>query len=349
MGFIDIEELLGPISPSEPAGPNLEYDPEFLALEQSAAGTPEQQIGSHVSPAEPPDHKLVLKQATELLGRTKDLRVIVFATRALLNLEGIAGLQEGLGLLHGVLAQYWAHVHPELDAEDDNDPTMRLSAMSGLVAPEFLMEVRNVPLLRSRTFGNIGLRHLLATGSEDGGSGVDVASVEAAFREVPAAELEQLTGQLELCLERWAAAEAVFEANGVSGMDWSALRRVLRQAKGAVEKRIPSDEQPSGAALSDESASSQWLESASPAEARPASAANAVGSRGLAIQSRADVVRCLDLICGYYAQHEPSSPLPLLLERCKRLVDMTFLDIVRDLAPDGVSQVETLAGKVADE
>jgi type VI secretion system protein ImpA len=65
-----------------------------------------------------------------------------------------------------------------------------------------------------------------------------------------------------------------------------------------------------------------------------------VGSIG----SRADVVRVLDSLCSYYAQNEPSSPIPLLLRRAQRLVPMTFLDILRDLAPGGVGEAEKIRG-----
>ena len=62
------------------------------------------------------------------------------------------------------------------------------------------------------------------------------------------------------------------------------------------------------------------------------------------ITSRADVVRTIDLICDYYARNEPSSPVPILLRRAKRLVDKGFMDIVRDLTPGGVTEAETFAG-----
>jgi len=64
-----------------------------------------------------------------------------------------------------------------------------------------------------------------------------------------------------------------------------------------------------------------------------------------AVSSREDVVRLLDRMCDYFERHEPSSPIPLLLKRCKRLVSANFLDIVRDVAPDAVSQVENLRGR----
>jgi type VI secretion system protein ImpA len=62
------------------------------------------------------------------------------------------------------------------------------------------------------------------------------------------------------------------------------------------------------------------------------------------IRSRADVVRTLDALCDYYARNEPSSPVPMLLTRAKRLVDKGFMEIMRDLAPAGVSEAELIAG-----
>ena len=55
-------------------------------------------------------------------------------------------------------------------------------------------------------------------------------------------------------------------------------------------------------------------------------------------------MRALELICEYYANNEPSSPVPLLARRAKRLVTMDFMEILQDLAPEGVSQVEIIKG-----
>jgi type VI secretion system protein ImpA len=67
---------------------------------------------------------------------------------------------------------------------------------------------------------------------------------------------------------------------------------------------------------------------------------NAVSTSQL--QSREDVVRCLDLICQYYTLREPSSPVPLLLQHARNLVTMDFREIVQDLAPEGQSYFEFL-------
>jgi type VI secretion system protein ImpA len=52
----------------------------------------------------------------------------------------------------------------------------------------------------------------------------------------------------------------------------------------------------------------------------------------------------LDKICDYYERYEPSSPLPMLLKRAKRLATKSFLDILEDLTPDGVSQARIIGG-----
>ncbi|MEO6269941.1 MAG: type VI secretion system protein TssA, partial [Lautropia sp.] len=62
------------------------------------------------------------------------------------------------------------------------------------------------------------------------------------------------------------------------------------------------------------------------------------------IRSREDAVRELDRICAYLERHEPANPAPLLIRRAQRLVQMNFLDILRDLAPEGMSSIEKIAG-----
>ena len=62
------------------------------------------------------------------------------------------------------------------------------------------------------------------------------------------------------------------------------------------------------------------------------------------INSREDVIRALDKICEYFSRHEPSSPVPLLAKRAKRLVSKSFLEILRDMAPGGIHEAESIRG-----
>lgn len=62
------------------------------------------------------------------------------------------------------------------------------------------------------------------------------------------------------------------------------------------------------------------------------------------LSSRQDVERCLDLICSYYEEFEPSSPIPILIKRSQKLVNLSFLDIVKDIFPDALDHVHKLGG-----
>ena len=137
MAVMDLGTLLAPISDTAPSGPNLEYDPAFAALVRAAEGRPEQEMGGVITPAEPPEWGAVLEKGLELLGRTKDLRVAVHVSRALLHRRGLAGFVEGLALIRGLVENQWASVHPELDPDDNNDATMRVTALRSaqIVAP----------------------------------------------------------------------------------------------------------------------------------------------------------------------------------------------------------------------
>lgn len=70
----------------------------------------------------------------------------------------------------------------------------------------------------------------------------------------------------------------------------------------------------------------------------------AAAPRCTQIASAQDVIDALDRICTYYALHEPSSPLPVLLQRARRLVGKSFIEIVEDVAPDGAGQFRHLGG-----
>ncbi len=62
------------------------------------------------------------------------------------------------------------------------------------------------------------------------------------------------------------------------------------------------------------------------------------------VRTRDDVVTALDLVLDYYSRNEPSSPVPLLVGRAKRLVAMSFLDAIKELAPGGLKELQAVAG-----
>jgi type VI secretion system protein ImpA len=67
------------------------------------------------------------------------------------------------------------------------------------------------------------------------------------------------------------------------------------------------------------------------------------------IGGRADVVRRIDELCNYYSANEPSSPVPILLRRARGLVGKGFEEILQDLAPGGVTEMQAFVGSRSDE
>jgi type VI secretion system protein ImpA len=66
------------------------------------------------------------------------------------------------------------------------------------------------------------------------------------------------------------------------------------------------------------------------------------------VNSRADVERSLDQIIDFYERTEPSSPIPHLARRMRRMVPMDFLELMAEIAPSGMKEFRTVAG-VDDE
>jgi type VI secretion system protein ImpA len=339
MALLPIDSLLEPVSGPSPCGRDMEYEPAFLELQELARGKPEQAMGDKVKPAQEPAWPKVRDAAQALFGSTKDLRVAGMLHLALLKTAGIAGLESGLRLMSAMLDRYWDQVYPLLDAEDNNDSTMRVnSLMAGLVNDDVLATLRLAPLVESRQFGRHSLRtYRIATG---------VLSAEASETE-PKPEMNRIEAAFsDVSIE---SLKAVAELLTAAGGHLNAIQHVLLDKGGG----IPEDLKPLTVdlrdmkTLIDAQLSRRGVESGTPGSANGVeSGQGAGGGEGPSgqVRNRADVVTTLDRICEYYARAEPSSPVPLLLKRAKRLVNKDFMEIVRDLTPGGVSEAEVIGG-----
>lgn len=334
--------LLAAISATSPCGEDLEYDAEFLHLERAAQGQPERSMGDSILPAEPPDWRSVQQQSLDLLARSKDLRITHFLLQSTLALEGLPGLATSLDLINGLLRDYWAELHPRLDADDDNDPTVRINALAGLAADSTIGLLREAILTRSRTFGPVSVRAALNAAGLQHFSGESLGSdhLAGALQDSDPEHLEAIRHALSSARS---AAESIEkqvseQVGSASGVDLSALKQPLRLALQVLGQHAPqTSESPV-----DEPAEAPTNEAGN---APVAPAATRISGE---INSREDVLRSLDRLLAYYSRHEPSSPLPVLLNRAKNLVNADFAAIVRNLIPDGMSQFENLRGPESD-
>lgn len=334
---------LEPIEENAPCGPDLEYDPDFLKMETAASGTQDHAIGDSVIKGEAPDWKGALRLARELLKRTYDLRVAVIHAQALIAIEGYPGFAQGVSLILQLLNSFWDTLHPELDPAEGNDPIMRANVLSALNDRRTtIAQIRNANLIESRIFGNWSLNQIgMARGEVEVPAGMDrpdIAAFDAAIREADKEGLIATINAVETAITAVEQIRDFFSQHG--GLVVDDLRRELKQALHYLSPALDSDDHEKDASDEDDEEEDEG------SNAKSGGKKEAFSGK---ITNRTDVLRALDEICAYYKRSEPSSPVPLLLGRARRLVDLDFYSIIKDLAPDGESQVLNISGRPPDE
>jgi len=336
MSSIDLEALLAPISDESPSGADLEYDPAFGELERTAQGKPEQVMGDDVIEAEDPDWRAVRDQAAALLAQTKDLRVAVHLTQSAMKLEELNGLADGLELIRGLVENFWDDLHPQLDAEDNNDPMMRVNSLLGLSDRNgFLARLLGIPLVKSRAAGIFSLRDVkIAKGELSPTAGaesapVDQSLIDAAFMDADLDEIQGSADAVERAIAALTAVEVFFveKVGAVDSPDFGELPADLKAMKAVYDDALV-------------------RRGIGVAEAETAEEGGQPGAAPISgeISNRTDAIRMLDKICDFFEKTEPSSPVPMLLRRAKRLVSKDFLEILRELTPDAVAQAKAIGG-----
>lgn len=343
---MDLDALLQNFGEDTPSGEDLEYDPEFTELEIAAQFGEERQAGDQILAAEEPDYKEVSAKALAILQRSHDLRAAIYLAEARLRLGGLPDFADATTYIRRCLEDHWDSCHPQLDAEDDNDPTMRVNAVLALADKDRVLRgLRRAPLTASRTFGAFSLRDIAvaegeATPGADMERAPDAGTVSAAFQDTDEDMLRAVAHAARTALEDVKAINARFDAETPGqGPELDPLIKVLRQ----IDKRLTSVLGEPEAATDDDGATADEAPPDDGGRAAPA-AAPAMAAGGGAINSPNDVRNAIDRIIAYYERNEPSSPVPVLLQRAKKMVGADFLEIVRDMAPGGIDNVHLIAG-----
>jgi type VI secretion system protein ImpA len=247
MSQIDVDALLRAVDADAPCGPNLEYDPLFVALDQAVLGKPEVQYGATISAAVPPDWKIVRRMAADLLARSRDLRLAVHLLRASLALDGVNGFADGMRLIERLLDEQWQNVHPELDADDDMDPMLRLNSLAILAdRATVLKEVKESPLVLLPGLGPFSLRTLEVTNGElapaHGEAKIALASIELALADMDAATLGAAADALQRSFDSVRNIEVLLvrEVGSAQALNLDALTRSLKRGAEFLASQLAS-------------------------------------------------------------------------------------------------------------
>ncbi|WP_176061386.1 type VI secretion system protein TssA [Paraburkholderia sp. BCC1876] len=374
---------VSPISFEHPCGADLEYDAEFIALQQVATGRREQQFGDTLIPAVAPDWRQVAALAIALLDRSIDLRLFALLTLAWTAIDGLEGYAKGISLAADALDQFWEPIHPQLQAAGEFDPLPRLNALAAFTDREALGHAARSATLLHWRLGPLSLRDAAAILEGRPASAANMGSssnadLQAELRSVlhGAPEEVAVARQVLHAIER-ISAHISMNLDYAWGSDSSAVEHPLTVVLQAAQKpgsanlssitdhpefqRGPNTRTEHGEEthwrresvqeerFTQPSVKTGQVQQFDPASASP-SARHVAGvlepsSSPIALGSRQDAMLALESVCRYLERTEPGHPAPLLVRRAQRLMHMNFREIVRDMLPGALPQIEALAGE----
>lgn len=345
---IDTLALPQPLPGDNPCGPNLEYDPGFQAMEAAVDVVDV-------------DWREVRSMAEDLCVKTKDLRIGAQLARAVLATDGLVEFAGMVDVIREWQGLYWSDLHPELEDPAEGLPQPRISALSVLTTKDPNPEKQNnsTPrLLRSAALvsgklGSVSLRdYELANKASDeapdsdDGSEADagsksaapgLSSIAALFSEESAVGssraayaavlslMDSFTGISQICTEHFGYSE---------GLNTDDITKTLIEMKAVLERFgdvVPVSE-------NDSENADEIAESAS---------ARQGGVPG-EINTREDAIQALDRVCSYFEKSEPSSPVPFMLRRAKKLISKSFLEVLQELTPEAVDSAQHIIGSDQD-
>ncbi|SEK22281.1 type VI secretion system protein ImpA [Roseateles sp. YR242] len=356
MDALDVTAWLAPLDDSSPCGPDLSFTPGFLALQRSLAGRPESQFAA----GEPPSWPEVLQQSAALMAQSRDLRVALAWSRASIRLQGLSALPVALELISEWLHRFWDELHPRPEVDPDApdatpDPYARLGLLSTMDQPAGLLgDLRDASLWRDRPLAALRIGDIEKALNEtplpadDSAPAPSISLIQGLWNEcsperqddVRAAVLRALTaiGRIHAALSLHVESVALRQTDALEGaFETPRLMRLLTQLQSALADPLREGTEVSAAAMPPAQGPAAQTTLAAPAAFHIA-----------ALNSRADVIRALQAVRRYLEQTEPSHPAQWLLLRAERLMDKTFLELIRELAPEAAESVARTLGLSTD-
>jgi type VI secretion system protein ImpA len=325
-------ELLQPIAADRPCGDDLE-DTTLLASFDTF------RLFGQSAPHDPvPEWTAIRSKAAEALCRSKDLRLLAHLGCALLRTDGLPAFADTLTIASRWLDTYWRETYPRID----EDAIFRRNALNCFADPIAVVDgVRRAPLVTSPQHGTYSLRDIeLAAGllPGDGKAPPEQARVDAAFAAAPREELARLQDSVARSITALAGIDARMRDDG--GVNATPSFAPLASQLAKIDRLLRKHLVP-GAAPGDGG------EPLAGEDSGPRDAASAPAPGG-AIRSRQEAIRALDAVADYFRRQEPSSPIPMLVERAKRLVGKDIFEVLADIAPSAVSQARAAGGLKED-
>jgi type VI secretion system protein ImpA len=320
--------LIEPILADHPCGVDLE-DTQLLASFDAY-----RVFGQSAPLSEETDWREIRDRSLEAIGTSKDFRLLAHLSSALLRADGFAAFVDTLKLASHWLTTWPAEVFPRVD----EDAILRRNALNGFADRMAIIDgLRRAPLIIHRQLGPLSIRDIeFATNQiapvEGESASIDAGQLLAHLGATEVEDLNALSTLLRDAIQSLGSIEETMRsAGGVQAApDFANLKAPLTRTHKLVADHLGT-RVPASVGASD-------------ATSETASAGGGVSVAVGAIRSREDATRALDAVAAFFRTNEPSSPIPLLIERAKRLVAKDFLAVLEELAPDALEQAKAASG-----
>ena len=349
MASLDLQKLIAPVSEEESCGPDLDLagDSEYMNFVAGAEGRlpssyfdGRDELGAVGRPFQfsKTDLEGVFSAAAPLLGKTRDLRLLLLLSKFALLGRQFDDFSTLIQAAAALLNDRWDEVHPRAE---DGEFQARMVAVELIdVQPTVIMPLQFLPLIEHRRFGMVTYRgYLIATGGaapRENEEVTDQATVDRLIREVELPELIARRDQFIVLQTALAAIGQTWSDKDGSGGTVSLNKivelvgKIVAFLDSAVTLRDPS------AAL----AGDQTGDGA--AEGEGAEGASASGWR---VTSQAEAGAALTAVASYLSKNEPSSPTLPLVRQANLLLGKSFIDVMRTLVPTYFEQAAIEIGR----
>ena len=331
---LPLDQYLLPVSTHPPCGEN-EYDYRDLGgilsatLESIIGDFDGGMVSGEKAPQGTGDWSGLLAEVGAYLGRTKHLGLARFALIADLHLSGLAGFADGILLFNQLLARYWDDVHPRIE---DGDAGERLESITLIEDPLVLKGIGELVVAKGKRAGIYTLNQVIASkaGGEPSSTLVE-ASINETLSDDPEFFDRLISQSREVRQQLGFLKDTIQEHLGSQPVTFRAVEERLSQLEAFISQTAVG----SGTIPMENSDATGAVIVAPPAE-------SASGE----IRNRADVCRLLEQIIRFYRKTEPTSPVPHLISRVKKVVNMDFMEIVEEFRLSGNPAIQDVFGQL---
>lgn len=340
----ELSDWLKPIDEASRCGEDLEYENEFLALLEGIkppAIDYDPAAKEQLVPEDDRNWRELRKEAEKLSKKTRSLDLAIVYTQILVRTTSspIQGLKKGLFIIEHYIAEFWECVYPVLDSEDDDPHFFRYNTLSNLGDwKSVVLPLKKDVVVLSIDLGDYTLDDVI---NLDLGNNVEGKQPLSGLTDDELSSVTELKASYKDCADRVRSIKKLLQAK--TGQAFSGFDKHL-----LPYLQMGYEIQPFVLESVNDSPTQSIQQTEGIVSQTNLSPKVIMENKELSIQSRDDVEKAFELICDYYAQHEPSSPVPLLLQRARKLVKQDFRSILDELRLGGMSDIENIFGRLEE-